>query len=452
MISLLILLSVVLFLTFTFGGIDTNLFVILLEGGEIFSGFREFTFFHTFSDVPVNESSLGVHEIELVVKSGENFSDGSGVRDHADSSHNLGEVSSWNNGWWLVVNTALETGWAPIDELDGSLGLDGGDSGVNVLWNDVTSVHQTTGHVLSVSWITLNHHGSWFEDGVGDFGDGELLVVGLFSGDDWSIRRKHEVNSWVWDQVGLEFGDINVEGTIESQRSSEGGDNLGDESVQVSVGWSFDIQLSSADIVKGFVIEHNSNIGVFQKGVSGKDGVVWFDDSGGNLWGWVDGETQLGLLTVINGKSFQEEGSETGTGTTTNGGVDEESLESSTVVSQLSDSVKAQIDDFSTDSVVTSSEIVSGIFLSGDELFWVEQLSVGSGSDFVNNSWFEIEENGSWDVLTSSSFTEEGVESIITSTNSLVTWHLSIRLNTVLEAEELPACVTDLNTSLSDVN
>jgi len=25
------------------------------------------------------------------------------------------------------------------------------------------------------------------------------------------------VNSWIWDQVGLEFSDINVQSTIESQ-------------------------------------------------------------------------------------------------------------------------------------------------------------------------------------------------------------------------------------------
>jgi len=27
----------------------------------------------------------------------------------------------------LIVDTDLESGWAPIDELDGSLGLDGGN-------------------------------------------------------------------------------------------------------------------------------------------------------------------------------------------------------------------------------------------------------------------------------------------------------------------------------------
>ena len=79
------------------------------------------------------------------------------------------------------------------------------------------------------------------------------------------------MDSWIWDQVGLEFSNINVQGTIESEGGSQRGDNLSDESVQVGVGWSFNIEVSSADIVDGFVIEHNGNISVFQEGVSRED-------------------------------------------------------------------------------------------------------------------------------------------------------------------------------------
>ena len=111
----------------------------------------------------MDEGSLGVHKIEFMINSGEDLSDGSGVGDHASSSHDLGEITTWDDGWWLVVDTALETGWAPIDELDGSLGLDGGDSGVDILGDDITSVHETASHVLSVSWVTLGHHGCWLE-------------------------------------------------------------------------------------------------------------------------------------------------------------------------------------------------------------------------------------------------------------------------------------------------
>lgn len=78
------------------------------------------------------------------------------------------------------------------------------------------------------------------------------------------------MDSWIWDQVGLEFSNIDVQGTIESEGGSQRGDNLSDESVQVGVGWSFNIEVSSADIVNGFVIKHNGNISVFEERVSGE--------------------------------------------------------------------------------------------------------------------------------------------------------------------------------------
>jgi len=400
----------------------------------------------------VDEGTLGVHKIELVVNAGEDLSDGSGVGDHADGAHNLGEITTWDNSWWLVVDTALEASWAPVDELDGSLGLDGGNGGVDVLWHNITSVHEAAGHVLAVTWVALGHHGGWLEGGVGDLGNGELLVVGLLGRDDWGVGGQHEVDTWVWHQVGLELSDIDVEGTVESEGGSEGGDNLGNESVQVGVGWALDIEVAAADIVDGLVVEHDGNIGVLEEGVGGEHGVVWLNDGGGDLWGWVHGEAELGLLAVVDGESLEEEGTETGTGTTTDGVEDEEALETSALIGELTDSVEAEINNLLTDGVVTTGEVVGGILLTGDELLWVEELSVGTSADLIDNGWLEIEEDATWDVLASTSLGEEGVESVVTATDGLVGWHLTVGLNTVLKAEELPAGVTDLDTSLTDVD
>jgi len=191
---------------------------------------------------------------------------------------------------------------------------------------------------------------------------------------------------------------------------------------------------------------------VLKEGVSGEHRVVWLNDGSGDLWGWVDGETELGLLSVIDGKSLEEERSETGSGTTTDGVVDKETLETSALIGELTDAIEAEVNNLLTDGVVTTSEVVGGILLTGDELLWMEELSVGSGTDFIDDGWLEIEEDTSWDVLASTSLGEEGVESIIATTDSLIRWHLTVRLDSVLEAEELPAGVTDLDTGLSDVN
>ena len=101
------------------------------------------------------------------------------------------------------------------------------------------------------------------------------------------------------------------------------------------------------------------------------------------LWCWVDGKLQLGFLAVIDGKTFHKEGSETGSGTSAEGVEDKETLETGTLISKFSDSVKDKIDDFFTDGVVTASVVVGCILFAGDQLFGVEKLSVSSGTDLI---------------------------------------------------------------------
>jgi hypothetical protein len=126
-----------------------------------------------------------------------------------------------HDGRGLVVDAALEAGRAPVDELDGALGLDRGDRRVDVLGDDVAAVHEAARHVLAVARVALGHHGRRLEGGVGDLRDRELLVVGLLGRDDRGVRREHEVDARVRHQVGLELGDVDVERAVEAERRGE---------------------------------------------------------------------------------------------------------------------------------------------------------------------------------------------------------------------------------------
>ena len=53
--------------------------------------------------------------------------------------------------------------------------------------------------------------------------------------------------------------------------------------------------------------------------------------------------------------------------------------------------------------------------------------------------------------ILSSSLAEKGFQRIITSSKSLVRWHLSVGLDSVLKAVKLPAAITSLNTGLASV-
>jgi hypothetical protein len=183
----------------------------------------------------------------------------------------------------LVVDSALESSWRPFDELDGSLGLDNSDGSSDILWNDVSTIHKAASHVFAVSWIALGQQGSSFEDRVGQLSNSVRVVSRLSLADERSIRAKHKVDSRERNQVSLEFVDINVQRSFKSQRSSDRGDGLSDDTIQVAVGWSFDIELLLAHVVDGFIVQKERNISMFQEGVGREHRVVWLYDGGRDL-------------------------------------------------------------------------------------------------------------------------------------------------------------------------
>ena len=53
----------------------------------------------------------------------------------------------------------------------------------------------------------------------------------------------------VGHQVGLELSQIDVEGTIEAEGGGDGANDLGDQTVQIGVGWALDVEVTTADII-----------------------------------------------------------------------------------------------------------------------------------------------------------------------------------------------------------
>ena len=106
-----------------------------------------------------------------------------------------------------------------------------------------------------------------------------------------------------------------------------------------------------------------------------QDGVVRLDDGGGDLRSRVHSEFQLGFLPVIDGQPLHEEGCEAGTSAAAEGMEDEKTLKPGALVGELADAIGDDVDDLLADRVVPASVVVCSVFLAGDQLFWVEQLS-----------------------------------------------------------------------------
>jgi len=260
------------------------------------------------------------------------------------------------------------------------------------------------------------------------------------------------VDARVWHQIGLELGDVDVEGTIETQGSSQGGHDLGHDAVQVGVGWALNVEAATADVVHSLVVEHDGDISVLEESMGGEHGVVRLHNGGGHLRRRVHTECELGLLAIVDGKTLEEESPETGTSTTSNSVEHDETLEASALVGELAQAVESEVDNFFTHGVMATGVVIGGILLARDQLLRVVQLTVGSSADLVDHGRLEIEVDGARNMLSGTSLGEEGVERVVTASDGLVGRHLAVRLDAMLEAVKLPATVTDLATSLSTVN
>ena len=85
---------------------------------------------------------------------------------------------------------------------------------------------------------------------------------------------------------------------------------MADETVEVGIGWTLDIQVPAADVIDSLVVHHEGTVGVLQGGMGGQDGVIGLYHSCGHLWSWVDGKLQLGFLAIVDRKSLHQQGSE----------------------------------------------------------------------------------------------------------------------------------------------
>ena len=75
-------------------------------------------------------------------------------------------------------------------------------------------------------------------------------------------------------------------------------------------------------------------------------------------------------------------------------------------------------------------------------------------SDFqlTDYSWFQVDKDSPGDVFPGPGLTEEGVEGIVPTPNSLVAGHLTIRLDPVFQTIQFPAGIADLDSGLTNMD
>lgn len=139
----------------------------------------------------------------------------------------------------LIADSELETGRAPVDELNSALRLDDRHRSVDILGDDVATVQQRTRHcdsissgnltktvhsvltVLALPRVALDHLVAGLETRERHISDRVLLMVCLLSRDDRGESGEGEVDTGEGDQVGLELVQVDVEGAVETERGGD---------------------------------------------------------------------------------------------------------------------------------------------------------------------------------------------------------------------------------------
>ena len=125
--------------------------------------------------------------------------------------------------------------------------------------------------VFAFPGIALDHLVASLEARESHIRDRVLLMVSLLGGNDRSKGGKREVDTGERNKVRLEFVQIDVEGAVETEGGSDGRDDLSNQPVQVGEARRRDVEPLLADVVDGFVVDHEGAVGVFEGGVGSQD-------------------------------------------------------------------------------------------------------------------------------------------------------------------------------------
>merc|ERR1719311_883839 len=113
---------------------------------------------------------------------------------------------------------------------------------------------------------------------------------------------------------------------------SKRGDHLAEEAVQVRVRRALDVEVATANVVQGLIIDLVSDVGMLEERVNAEHRVVRLDARRRDLRARPHRERDLRLLAVVDGETLEEQAAETGASAAAARVEDHETLEARAVV------------------------------------------------------------------------------------------------------------------------
>ena len=307
----------------------------------------------------------------------------------------------------------LKAGEGPVDEAETLGGLNGGDGRIDVFGDHIAAIEEAAGYVLALVRIAFDHVVIGTETSGREFADGNLVVGRLFGRNERRVGGHREVDARIRHQIRLELVQIDVERSVEPQRSRDGRHHLTDDAVETGVAGLIDGQIAPADVVDGFVVHEEGTVRVFHGGVGRQNRVVGLDDGCSDVWRRIDGKFQFGSLAVLVRQRLHEQGREARAGAAAQRVEHDEALQGRALLGQSTEAVDDRVDQRSTGRVVAARVVVGCVFLPADQLLGLVELAVGAHSDLVHYARLQVDHDGPRYMSPVGSFAEERVETVV---------------------------------------
>merc|ERR1719181_2031516 len=407
-------------------------------------GLSELHLVHALASVPVQESLAPEHSSELLGHALEHLLDGGGVANEGGTHL---EALGGN-----VANGRLDVVGDPLDEVRGVLVLHINHLLVNLFGGHAASEHAGSGEVAAVTGIGGTHHVLGVEHLLGQLGHGQSTVLLGATAGQWHETNHEEVQTRERNHVHGKFAQVRVELTRETKTRGGARHRGGNKVVQVTVCRGGELQGTEANVVQGFVIQNHDFIGVLDKLVHRRSGVVRLNHGVRHLGGREHGEGEHNPVGVFLTDLRDKQSAHTGTGATAHGVSDLKTLEAVAGFRFLADDVQHGVDQLSALGVVALGPVVAGTGLSENEVIRTEKLTERSRADRVHGTGLKVHQNSAWHVTTTSGFVVVHVDAL--ELKIRVAFVGSGRVNAVLIGDNLPELSADLVAALAslDVN
>jgi hypothetical protein len=212
----------------------------------------------------MQESLSSEHGSELVTNTLEELLDGGRVAD--EGRRHL--EATWRNG----AKSGLNVVGNPLNEVRGVLVLNIAHLVLNLLHGDLTTAINSletvckirikcdlqdgrASKVATVTEIRSCHHVLWVEHLLRQLWDGNGAERVCATAGERSKANHEEMETREGNHVDSQFAKIRVELTRETEAGSNAGHNGGDQVVEITVGWSVQLQSPHADIIESLVVD-----------------------------------------------------------------------------------------------------------------------------------------------------------------------------------------------------